>query len=74
MKNNQLIPGEPLREGVDLIADKKTGALIVVGNSSKLEKISSGGINLTNCNLTPEMLGELAKTVSYTHLRAHETG
>ena len=61
MKNNQLIPGEPLREGVDLIADKKTGALIVVGNSSKLEKISSGGINLTNCNFTPEMLGELAK-------------
>ena len=48
MKNNQLIPGEPLREGVDLIADKKTGALIVVGNSSKLEKITSGGINLTN--------------------------
>ena len=61
MKNNQLIPGEPLRAGVDLIADKKTGALIVVGNSSKLEKISSGGINLTNCNFTPEMLGELAK-------------
>ena len=47
MKNNQLIPGEPLREGVDLIADKKTGALIVVGSSSKLERISSGGINLT---------------------------
>tara|TARA_B100000674_G_scaffold406312_1_gene353279 strand:- start:585 stop:1625 length:1041 start_codon:yes stop_codon:yes gene_type:complete len=61
MKNNQLIPGEPLREGVDLIADKKTGALIVVGNSAKLEKISSGGINLNNCNFTPEMLCELAK-------------
>ena len=61
MKNNQLIPGEPLREGVDLIADKKTGALIVVGNSTKLERISSGGINLTNCGFTPEMLGELAK-------------
>ena len=61
MKNNQLIPGEPLREGVDLIADKKTGALIVVGNSTKLERISSGGINLTNCDFTPE-------TVSYTHL------
>ena len=30
MKNNQLIPGEPLREGVDLIADKKTGAIIAV--------------------------------------------
>ena len=61
MKNNQLIPGQPLREGVDLIADKKTGALIVVGNSTKLERISSGGINLTNCDFTPEMLGELAK-------------
>ena len=61
MKNNQLIPGEPLREGVDLIADKKTGALIVVGSSSKLDKISSGGINLSNCKFTPEMLCELAK-------------
>ena len=61
MKNNQLIPGEPLREGVDLIADKQTGALIVVGSSSKLDKISSGGINLSNCKFTPEMLCELAK-------------
>ena len=61
MKNNQLIPGEPLREGVDLIADKKTGALIVVGSSTKLDKISSGGINLSNCKFTPEMLCELAK-------------
>ena len=61
MKNNQLIPGEPLREGVNLIADKKTGALIVVGSSAKLDKISSGGINLYNCKFTPEMLCELAK-------------
>ena len=61
MRNNQLIPGEPLREGVDLIADKKTGALIVVGSSTKLDKISSGGINLSNCKFTPEMLCELAK-------------
>ena len=61
MKNSQLIPGEPLREGVDLIADKKTGALIVVGTTTKLEKLSSGGINLSNCDFTPEMLCELAK-------------
>ena len=27
MKNNQLIPGEPLREGVDLIADKKNRSI-----------------------------------------------
>ena len=41
---NQLLPGEPLRLGVDLIANKNAGALIVIGTSSKLDKISSGGI------------------------------
>jgi len=61
MAENQLIPGQPLRNGVDLVADKKTGALIVIGTSAKLEKISSGGINLNNCSYTPEMLSELAK-------------
>jgi diadenylate cyclase len=43
------------------VADKKTGALIVIGTSAKLEKISSGGITLNNCSYTPEMLSELAK-------------
>ncbi len=66
MQNNsseltQLLPGEPLRIGVDLIADKKSGALIVIGSSAKLDKISSGGIDLINCEYSPEMLGELAK-------------
>ena len=66
MQNNnseltQLLPGEPLRIGVDLIADKKTGALIVIGSSAKLEKISSGGVDLINCEYSPEMLSELAK-------------
>ena len=61
MNKNYLLPGEPLRKGVDLIADKKSGALIVIGNSNKLEKMSSGGINLKNCNYSPEMLSELAK-------------
>jgi len=61
MSENQLIPGQPLRNGVDLVADKKTGALIVIGSSTKLEKISSGGITLNNCSYTPEMLSELAK-------------
>ena len=61
MAENQLIPGQPLRNGVDLVADKKTGALIVIGTSAKLEKISSGGITLNNCSYTPEMLSELAK-------------
>ena len=66
MQNNnseltQLLPGEPLRIGVDLIADKKSGALIVIGSSAKLDKISSGGIELINCEYSPEMLSELAK-------------
>ncbi len=61
MAKNQLIPGEPLRNGLDLIADKKTGALIVIGTSPKLDKLSSGGLNLINCIYTPEMLSELSK-------------
>ena len=61
MNKNYLLPGEPLRKGVDLIADKKSGGLIVIGSTNKLEKISSGGINLKNCSYTPEMLSELAK-------------
>ena len=66
MQNNksvlaQLLPGEPLRIGVDLIADKKSGALIVIGSSQKLDKISSGGVELINCGYSPEMLSELAK-------------
>ena len=66
MQNNnseltQLLPGEPLRIGVDLIADKKSGALIVLGSSAKLDKISSGGVDLIDCEYSPEMLSELAK-------------
>ena len=61
MSQDQLIPGQALRNGVDLIADKKTGALIVIGTSARLEKISSGGVALNNCSYTPEMLSELAK-------------
>ena len=66
MQNNnseltQLLPGEPLRIGVDLIADKKSGALIVIGSAAKLDKISSGGVDLIDCEYSPEMLSELAK-------------
>ncbi len=61
MSKDQLIPGEPLRNGIDLIADKKTGALIVIGTTPKLEKLSSGGLNLNNCIFTAEMLSELSK-------------
>ena len=36
-----LIPGTALREGLKIIAESKTGALVVIGSSSKLEKIST---------------------------------
>ncbi len=58
---SQLLPGQPLRIGVDLIADKKAGALIVIGSTTKLEKISSGGLTLNDCEFSPEMLSELSK-------------
>lgn len=58
---NQLLPGQSLRIGVDLIADKKAGALIVIGSTPKLDKISSGGITLDDCEYSPEMLSELSK-------------
>ena len=58
---SQLLPGQPLRIGVDLIADKKSGALIVIGSTPKLEKISSGGLTLNDCEFSPEMLSELSK-------------
>ena len=58
---NQLLPGQDLRVGVDLIADKKGGALIVIGSTPKLDKISSGGIILSDCKYSPEMLSELSK-------------
>ena len=58
---SQLLPGQPLRLGVDLIADKKAGALVVIGSTTKLEKISSGGLILNDCEFSPEMLSELSK-------------
>ena len=44
MENNEefrldfLVPGTELREGLEIIAERKMGALIVVGNATKLEK------------------------------------
>ena len=59
--SNQLLPGQHLRIGVDLIADKKAGELIVNSSTPKLAKISSGGIILNDCTYSPEMLSELSK-------------
>ena len=56
-----LIPGTALREGLKIIAESKTGALVVVGSSSKLEKISTGGFSLNSAQFSSNKLAELAK-------------
>lgn len=55
-----LAPGTPLREGLDRILHGRTGALVVMGNNSKVQKYSSGGFHV-NIDFTPQALRELAK-------------
>lgn len=55
-----LAPGTPLRAGLDRILHGRTGALIVLGNNSKVQAVSSGGFQL-NVEFTPQALRELAK-------------
>ena len=67
MENNEefrldfLVPGTELREGLEIIAERKRGALIVVGNATKLEKISTGGFSLNTSEFSSNKLAELAK-------------
>ncbi len=55
-----LAPGTPLRAGLDRILHGGTGALIVLGNNSRVQQISTGGFQL-NVEFTPQALRELAK-------------
>ena len=57
---SKVAPGTPLREGIDSILDGQLGALIVLGNSGKIEKMIDGGFEL-DCEFTPERLFELSK-------------
>lgn len=53
-------PGTPLREGLENILRAKTGALIVVGDSTKVMEIVEGGFEI-NSEFSPASLYELAK-------------
>ncbi|MCC2594658.1 DNA integrity scanning diadenylate cyclase DisA [Tessaracoccus sp. OS52] len=55
-----LAPGTPLRAGLDRILHGRTGAIVVLGNNSKVQQVSSGGFQL-NVEFTPQALRELAK-------------
>ncbi|GAA1392203.1 DNA integrity scanning diadenylate cyclase DisA [Luteococcus peritonei] len=55
-----LAPGTPLREGLERILHGRTGALVVLGNTRKVERVSTGGFGL-DVQFTPTALRELAK-------------
>lgn len=55
-----LAPGTPLRDGLDRIVSGRTGALVVLGNNTKVAAFSTGGFRL-GVEYTPQALRELAK-------------
>lgn len=55
-----LAPGTPLREGLERILHGRTGALVVLGENKKVDKVSTGGFAL-DVQFTPTALRELAK-------------
>lgn len=55
-----LAPGTPLRDGLDRVLHGRTGALVVMGNNTRVQQYSSGGFKL-NVDFTPQSLRELAK-------------
>lgn len=56
----QVAPGSPLREGLDRVLQSGRGGLIVIGDSSDVLNICSGGF-LLDAAFTPQRLSELAK-------------
>lgn len=55
-----LAPGTPIREGLERIVHGRTGALVVLGSTKKVEKLSTGGFAL-DVQFTPTALRELSK-------------
>ena len=56
----KIAPGTRIREGLDNILRAKTGALIVVGDSSEVMQVADGGFEI-NQEYTPAKIYELAK-------------
>jgi diadenylate cyclase len=65
-------PGRPLREAIDSIIRAKTGALIILGDESKISFLFSGGIRLET-DFTPNLVYELAKMDGATILNRNAT-
>ncbi|MDW7650912.1 MAG: DNA integrity scanning diadenylate cyclase DisA [Bacillota bacterium] len=57
---SRLAPGTPIREALENILGARTGALIVMGWSPRIEALMEGGFKL-DVELTPARLYELAK-------------
>lgn len=55
-----LAPGTQLRAGLDRILHGRTGALIVLGNNARVQRVCSGGYHI-NVQCTGQNLRELAK-------------
>lgn len=53
-------PGTALRDGLELVLRGRTGALVVLGNSETVERISTGGFTI-DTPFTPARVRELAK-------------
>lgn len=53
-------PGTPIRDGLERILHGRTGALIVLGDSPEVQKVSTGGFAI-DVRLTPQALRELCK-------------
>lgn len=56
----KVAPGTDFREALDHILDAKTGAIIVVGDSKKVDRLCNGGFGIKS-PFTPQKLFELAK-------------
>lgn len=54
-------PGTDLREAVELIMRRGTGALVVLGAGPKVDEVCSGGFDLVDVPYTAQRLAELAK-------------
>lgn len=56
----KVAPGTELREGLEYILSARTGALIVIGDTQAVTKLSNGGFEI-DTPFTPQRLFELAK-------------
>ncbi|NLO33732.1 MAG: DNA integrity scanning protein DisA [Candidatus Hydrogenedentes bacterium] len=55
-----IAPGTPMREAISAILQSRMGALICIGNPTRLSRHSEGGVKL-DAEMTPQLLYELSK-------------